>query len=145
MKIYSQEFPKSGSAFPITNQRVNEDKETKIENNLVVTDTVKIDTIIKKKPFLEGKIRRKAVDYERIDQKKKLITLYNEAEVYYQDIELKAGIIVIDYQKNEVYAGRIKDSTGQYTQLPNFKQGTNVIQPDSIKFNFKTKKALVWN
>ena len=145
MKIYSQEFPKSGNAFPINNQRVNKDKETKIENNLVSTDTVEIDTIIKKKPFLEGKIRRKAVDYERIDQKKKLITLYNEAEVYYQDIELKAGIIVIDYQKNEVYAGRIKDSTGQYTQLPNFKQGTNVIQPDSIKFNFKTKKALVWN
>jgi lipopolysaccharide assembly outer membrane protein LptD (OstA) len=66
-------------------------------------------------------------------------------EVYYQDIELKSGIIVIDYNKSEVYAGRIKDSTGVYTQRPVFKQGSNVVEPDSIRFNFKTKKALVWN
>jgi lipopolysaccharide assembly outer membrane protein LptD (OstA) len=51
----------------------------------------------------------------------------------------------MDYEKNEVYAGRIKDSTGTYTQYPNFKQGANVIEPDSIRFNFKTKKALIWN
>jgi lipopolysaccharide assembly outer membrane protein LptD (OstA) len=51
----------------------------------------------------------------------------------------------MDYEKNEVYAGRIKDSTGAYTQYPNFKQGANVIEPDSIRFNFKTKKALIWN
>jgi lipopolysaccharide assembly outer membrane protein LptD (OstA) len=71
--------------------------------------------------------------------------LYDKAELYYQDIELKAGIIVMDYEKNEIYAGRLKDSTGKYTQLPVFKQGTNVIEPDSIRFNYKTKKALVWN
>jgi lipopolysaccharide assembly outer membrane protein LptD (OstA) len=51
----------------------------------------------------------------------------------------------MDYEKNEVYAGRIKDSTGTFTQFPNFKQGANVIEPDSIRFNFKTKKALIWN
>ena len=65
--------------------------------------------------------------------------------MYYQDVELKSGIIVMDYEKNEVYAGRIKDSTGAYTQYPNFKQGANVVEPDSIRFNFKTKKALIWN
>ncbi|WNM18893.1 putative LPS assembly protein LptD [Flavobacterium capsici] len=140
-KTYSQELPKKETSFPAKNQ------DTKPENKekLVVTDTVKIDSIVKKKPLLEDIIRRKAVDYEKIDQKKKQITLYNQAEVYYQDIELKSGIIVIDYQKNEVYAGRIKDSTGKYTQLPVFKQGSNVVEPDSIRFNFKTKKALIWN
>jgi lipopolysaccharide assembly outer membrane protein LptD (OstA) len=51
----------------------------------------------------------------------------------------------MDYEKNETYAGRLKDSTGQYTQLPVFKQGQNIIEPDSIRFNYKTKKALVWN
>ncbi|WP_396186714.1 putative LPS assembly protein LptD, partial [Flavobacterium sp.] len=34
---------------------------------------------------------------------------------------------------------------GTYTQYPNFKQGGNVIEPDSIRFNFKTQKALIWN
>lgn len=110
-----------------------------------VIDSTKKDSVKPKKSVIEDKIKRKAVDYEKLDQKKKLITLYNKAEVYYQDIELKSGIIVIDYQKDEVYAGRIKDSTGKYTQLPVFKQGSNVVEPDSIRFNFKTKKALVWN
>uniref|UniRef100_UPI0037846B5C putative LPS assembly protein LptD n=1 Tax=Flavobacterium sp. TaxID=239 RepID=UPI0037846B5C len=110
-----------------------------------VIDSTKKDSVKPKKALLEDKIKRKAVDYEKINQKKKQITLYNQAEVYYQDIELKSGIIVIDYEKEEVYAGRIKDSTGKYTQLPVFKQGSNVVEPDSIRFNFKTKKALVWN
>jgi hypothetical protein len=85
-------------------------------------------------------VKYKAAQYAKIDQKKKLITLYDKAELYYQDVELKAGIIVMNYEKNEVYAGRIKDLTGKYTQYPNFKQGTNEVQPDSIRFNFKTKK-----
>ena len=108
-------------------------------------DSSKIDSSKTKKPFLESKVRYIAVDYAKIDQKKKLITLYNKAELYYQDVELKSGIIVLNYDKSEVYAGRIKDSTGKYTQYPNFKQGSNVVEPDSIRFNFKTKKALVWN
>src|SRR5690606_32415686 len=110
---------------------------------VVVTDTIISDTIKPKKPLLEDKIKYKSETYTKIDQKKKLITLFDKAELYYQDIELKAGIIVMDYEKDEVYAGRIKDSTGKFTQLPVFKQGTNVVEPDSIRFNFKTKKALI--
>jgi lipopolysaccharide assembly outer membrane protein LptD (OstA) len=141
-KIYSQELPQKTNSFPSKNQDTKTEKTTNPE--LEVTE-VKVPDSIKKKPLLEDKIKRKAVDYEKFDQKKKLITLYNKAEVYYQDIELKSGIIVIDYNKSEVYAGRIKDSTGVYTQRPVFKQGSNVVEPDSIRFNFKTKKALVWN
>lgn len=111
----------------------------------IENDTTRKDTIKIKKPLIESQIKRKAVDYERIDQKKKQITLYNKAELYYQDIELKAGIIIMDYDKNEIYAGRIKDSLGNYSQLPVFKQGSNLVEPDSIRFNYKTKKALVWN
>jgi lipopolysaccharide assembly outer membrane protein LptD (OstA) len=141
-KIYSQELPKKTNSFPSKNQETKPENTTNPE--LEVTE-VEVPDSIKKKPLLEDKIKRKAVDYEKFDQKKKLITLYNKAEVYYQDIELKSGIIVIDYNKSEVYAGRIKDSTGVYTQRPVFKQGSNVVEPDSIRFNFKTKKALVWN
>ncbi|OUD35302.1 putative LPS assembly protein LptD [Flavobacterium sp. FPG59] len=109
------------------------------------TDTIKVDTIKNKKVFLNGKVRYKASKYVKIDQKKKLITLHDQAELYYEDVELKSGVIVLDYEKNEVYAGRLKDSSGAYVQYPNFKQGNNVVEPDSIRFNFKSKKALIWN
>lgn len=113
-------------------------------NELVATKSlVKKDST--KKPLLEGIVNRKAKDYEKLDQRKKRLTLYNEAELHYVDFELKSGIIVLDYEKNEVYAGRLKDSTGKYTQYPYFKQGENIIEPDSIRFNTKTGKALIWN
>lgn len=51
----------------------------------------------------------------------------------------------MDYEKNEVYAGRLKDSAGVYSQFPYFKQGENIIEPDSIRFNTKTGKAQIWN
>lgn len=107
-------------------------------------DSVKIDSTKKDPALLLDKIKYKAKDYVRISQKNKKIYLYNEAEVYYQDTELKSGIIIIDYEKNEVYAGRIKDSTGTLTQAPYFKQGSNEVKPDSIRFNYNTEKALIW-
>lgn len=108
-------------------------------------DSIQTDTTLQKQPFLLDKITYKAKDYTKISRKEKKIYLYNEAELYYQDTELKAGIIVLDYSKNEVYAGRIKDTAGVLTQYPYFKQGNDVIEPDSIRFNFDTKKALIWN
>ena len=112
---------------------------------LTIKDSTKVDSTTKKKSILEGIVKRKATGYEKIDQQKKELTLYNEAELYYQDIELKAGIIVLNYEKNEVYAGRLKDSLGKYYQAPSFKQGANLVEPDSIRFNTKSKKALIWN
>ena len=111
----------------------------------VLVDSIQDDTLPTKPSLLLDKIRYKAKDYVRISQKEKKIYLYNEAEIYYQDTELKAGVIVMDYTRNEVYAGRIKDSLGNYSQLPYFKQGSNEVIPDSIRFNYDTEKALIFN
>ena len=116
-----------------------------IVNDSISSDSTQIDSTVGKKPLLLDKIKYKAKDYVKLSQKDNKIYLYNEAEIYYQDTELKAGIIIMDYVKNEVYAGRLKDSTGVYSQLPYFKQGDQVVIPDSIRFNFDTQKALIWN
>ena len=142
-KIYSQELKNNTVSIPA--QKQADSTNIAITDLSKIGDTIKTDTIKPKKAILESKIKYRAEKYTKLDQKKKLITLYDKAELYYQDIELKAGIIVFNYEKNEVYAGRIKDSTGAYTQYPNFKQGSNVVEPDSIRFNYKTKKALIWN
>ncbi len=149
-KLYSQDITKKKTAIYANKQADTTNLDTNKKNTPIITvtketDSIKKDSVKPKKAFLDGKVRYKADQYAKIDQKKKLITLYDKAELYYQDVELKSGIIVMDYEKNEVYAGRIKDSTGAYTQYPNFKQGANVVEPDSIRFNFKTKKALIWN
>ncbi len=148
-KLYSQDISKKTTTISAKKQKDKPSLTTESKGDSILvakteTDTLKKDSI-QPKVFLEGKVKYNSENYVKIEQKKKLITLYDKAELYYQDIELKAGIIVMNYEKDEVYAGRIKDSTGKYTQFPNFKQGENVIEPDSIRFNFKTKKALIWN
>ena len=50
-----------------------------------------------------------ASDTVSINPKLKKITLYNNAKLVYGDMEITSGKIVIDYSKNEIYAGRIKD------------------------------------
>lgn len=107
------------------------------------TDTVAKDSIQKPKEVLEHVVTHNADDYTIQNAKSKTVTLYNKAHVTYGDIDLKAGKIIVDYKKNTVYATGIKDSTG-YQQRPVFKQGNQETEQDSILFNFKSKKALVY-
>ena len=110
-----------------------------------INDSIIVDSTVVKQPLLLDRVRYTAIDTIKLIKKQHKLVLYNKAELYYQDTELKAGIIILDYQAGEVYAGRIRNSQGQLEQLPEFKQGENIILPDSIRFNFNTQKALIWN
>ena len=98
-----------------------------------------------KKSVLLDNVKYDASDSIIIDQKNNKITLYNKAKIEYGDIELTSGLIILDYKENIVTAGRISDSKGELSQYPTFKQGGNVVNPDSIKYNFDNQKALIWN
>lgn len=107
--------------------------------------TLSQDSIPKKDAAILDKIKRHAEGYMVVDRKENKLYMYDGAELYYQDIELKSGVIVLDYNTSEVTAGRIKDSLGVLVQSPSFKQGGDEVFPDSIRFNFETKKAIIWN
>ena len=129
----------------------------KLNSNLIEADSLSTtkttefenisltDSIPQKEPTLLDKVKYNAKDYVRINRKESKLYLYDQAELYYQDMVLKAGIIVLDYSKNEVTAGRIPDTLGVLVQNPYFKQTNNEIYPDSLRFNFDTQKALIWN
>ena len=114
-------------------------------NNELLTDSVAQDSVVTKEPVLLDRIKRHADGYMVIDRKDNKLYMYDGAELFYQDIELKSGVIVLDYKTNEVSAGRIKDSLGVLVQPPVFKQGGDEVYPDSIRFNFDSKKAIIWN
>jgi hypothetical protein len=105
-------------------------------------DTISIDSL-KPKETLEDIIVHIAKDYTIQNAKEKTVTLYDEANITYTDIDLKAGIIIIDYKKNSLFAKGIKDSTG-YIQKPIFKQGNEESEQDSIIYNFKSKRAIIY-
>ena len=107
-------------------------------------DSIQNDTVNEKK-FLLDKVDRKAKGFIKINNNKKTILLYDNAELRYMNIELKAGIIEFDWENNIVSAGRILDSVGNPIQTPIFRQGSDEVKPDSLRYNFDTKKALIWN
>ncbi len=115
------------------------------ENNIDESkDTLIVDKSVKQ-PLLLNDVKYDASDSIIINQKDNKISLYNNAKIIYGDIELTSGLIILDYKKNEVYAGRISDENGNLSQYPVFIQGGNTVNPDSIKYNFDNQKALIWN
>ena len=105
-------------------------------------DTIALDSL-QPKEAIQDIIVHTTKDYTTQNAKNKTITLYNEAHVTYTDIDLKAGIIIVDYTKNTLFAKGIKDSVG-YSQIPIFKQGSEETEQDSMVYNFKSKKALIY-
>lgn len=133
----------AGKSFAQVNDSINVDQKQK--ESLQDSTQISQDSIKVKQSMLTDIISTSAQDYRRFDRKENKLYLYNEAKVNYQDYKIDAGIIIIDNNTNEVYAKGIVDSTGAYTQSPVFDQGKNTIKPDSLVFNFNTKKALVYN
>ena len=106
-------------------------------------DSIRNDSLIKKEA-IEAVIDHSAKDYIIEDVISKKVTLYNEAIINYNDVKIEAGKITIDYRKNIVIAKGIKDSVGLYSQLPFFKQGNEESIQDSLIFNFKNEKAIIY-
>ena len=138
---------------PLDNPDFKINRAAFLKNRIADKDTIgmkPVDSLMSKndsinKSSLKDNLYHYAEDYTEINERKKFIKLYNKAHIKYEDIDLSAGVIYVDYDKNEVYAGRIPDSLGKLSQRPVFAQGATKTENDSIRFNFKTKKALVWN
>ncbi|MGB6269635.1 MAG: putative LPS assembly protein LptD [Olleya sp.] len=147
------DLPKDGTKLPAV--ELKEQPETIEQDSTIVnvddfistkkeTDSVKTDSI-KPKPLLSSTVSYKASDYMAYKKKESKMYLYNEAQVLYEDMDITAGHIILDFNKDLVYAKGIVDTSGVYTQRPVFKQGENVIEPDSIVFNTVTKRGLIYN
>lgn len=92
---------------------------------------------------LDSEVKYSARDSMRFDVKKKLVFLYGAAEVYYEDITLKADSIVMDFGKNEVFASYTLDSNGYEVGVPVFEDGGESFDADQMRYNFKTKRGLI--
>lgn len=146
-KISAQEIKtKKGLRIPAEREKVKPIQDSLlIDGPVPVIKITQQDTVKKPNKFLTAQVVYSATDYMRLSPRENRIYLYNNAVVTYGDINITAGKIILDNERNEVYAYGIPDSTGLYTQKPVFTQGQNVVKPDSIRFNFKSEKALVFN
>jgi hypothetical protein len=99
----------------------------------------------KKKEALEDKVIYTAEDSMIISISGKIMHLYGKANVKYTDIELNADYILLDMANKEVFAKGRKDTSGVVIGSPVFKQGSEEIESDSMRYNFDSKKGIIFN
>ncbi|MEA5140466.1 putative LPS assembly protein LptD [Arcicella rigui] len=129
--------------------------ESKKSKNITPTDTVRKDTTnlslaktipdsLKKESELTTTVVYTAKDSTIMDTEHQMVYLYGDAKVTYGDISLESDFILLDWAKNEVTAhGTMDSTTHKIKGKPIFKQGNDPYDADEIKYNFKSKKALI--
>lgn len=111
-------------------------------NDTVKTDTVRVDSIVpvKKKQPLDAPVIYESNDSTVFNQGG-AATLYGSGKVNYQNIELAAEVIAMNLDSSTVHAYGIKDSLGVEKGKPVFKDGDTAYDTETIRYNFKSKKA----
>lgn len=101
------------------------------------------DTIYVNDDSFEEMITYGARDSLFVDLKNNKIHLFGEAHLEYFGTTMKAGYILVDLKKNEVFASYVYDKDSNKIELPEFKTGSEEIQASRIRYNFDTKKGFI--
>ena len=92
---------------------------------------------------IDAPIKYVATDSLVMDMDDQKAYLYGDAQVDYKDITLKAEYIEIDFQKNEVFAKGLPDSAGTVQGKPQFTQGDEQFESETIRYNFRSRKGYI--
>lgn len=101
------------------------------------------DTIYVNDESLGGISKYSARDSTFADLKNKKLHLYGEAYIETDDMNLKAGYIVFDFNKNEVKATYLLDDKGEKIEKPLFNMNGDEVVANTLKYNLTTKKAYI--
>jgi hypothetical protein len=70
--------------------------------------------------------------------------LYSQGKVTYGEMNLNAGFIQMEMDSTLLYAKGRPDSTGTMIENPVFKDKSGEYESKSLKYNFKTKKGMIF-
>jgi hypothetical protein len=107
----------------------------------VMPEIAKKDSV--QKPVLEDIITYSAEDSIIPDFESQKMYMYKNAVVKYQNIELTADYIMLDFVNKEVYAEGLPDSTGEKVGTPIFKDGNEEFKSKTMRYNFETQKGII--
>ncbi len=131
-------------------------KEKRVENDArTITATpvtiVALDTTRRRdssgvkvaKDGLDSPVDYGAKDSIFFDNKNNLIHLYGDAYLNYGNLKLKAAYIVVDMKNSIATAEPRPDSVGKLKGLPNFKDESQDVSANKMRYNFITRKGVI--
>jgi hypothetical protein len=90
-------------------------------------------------------INYKATDSIVYNMETRQMLLYNTADVKYQKIKLDANLVNFDWTTFTLSAKGTPDSVGKASGNPVFAEDGKEFKADSMKYNFKTTRGLVYH
>ncbi len=106
-------------------------------------DTIPEGAPAKKSGPLTDIIDYKARDSIDNDLVQRKVYLYGDAEINFGTITLKAARIVYDFEKYQVHAEGVQDTTGAWVGLPVFTDAGEAYDAFTMDYNFRSKKASI--
>ncbi len=85
----------------------------------------------------------KATDSVAIELDAKKAFLYKDGEIKFEDMNLKADAVSVDFDKQILHASGVVDSAGKYKGRPIFKQGDSEFNADTITYNYHSEKGII--
>ncbi|MBP6386098.1 MAG: LPS-assembly protein LptD [Pseudarcicella sp.] len=116
------------------------------QSKATIKDTLvkNISDTLKKEQDITNTVVYSAKDSTIMDTEAQEVYLYGSANVTYGDVKLDADFIKLSWAKNEVYAKGMFDSTSNKLKgTPIFTQGGEPYDAEEIRYNFKSKKAII--
>lgn len=127
---------------PLIAQNTNNKDSTKLKAAAInAANANQNDTFRIAKDAIDAIIDYTADDSIIIDNKSRRAYLHGNAHVVYDGMNLKAALIIVDFNKRELYARGVLDSNGKYSGRPNFNDGDRETDADTMVYNFDTKRG----
>ena len=108
-----------------------------------INDSLSKDTLYLNDESFETPIIYNSRDSIYIDVQKNQVHLFGDAHVEYEGINMKAGYILIDMDKNEITASYRYDKDSNRLELPEFTDGSDKMIASRLRINTDTKKVYI--
>ncbi|MDR0368868.1 MAG: hypothetical protein LBH82_07000 [Bacteroidales bacterium] len=115
----------------------------------VSTDSIVADSSKKYLPVSKNAVTS-VVDYFAQDSvcfnmDSATVYLYHNTDLHYDDVNLKANYVEINFSTNELFSKGIPDTLDKLQGTPVFQQGSYEVKSHELTYNFDSKKGLLRN
>lgn len=122
-------------------------------DSLSPSDTTKTDPVadarrkrqeeLKAQSDFKSKVNYTARDSSVLDAVNQILYLYGAVNVKYEDVDLTAEEVSIDFTTQTLFAKGVEDSLGNLIGAPIFKQGEQQFDAREMSYNFNTEKGVI--
>lgn len=129
----------------VSQESVPDGSENSYFSDTLLSDTTTVRKIVISPDAIDRQVVYTSSGLKKTDLVNKRAILRDKAKVTYGDIEITADSIVFNMESSTLFATGIRDTAGVLNGKPVFREKSQEFEADSLTYNFRSKKALVYN